>query len=85
MQWTVQWRMKIKQGILRTYDLNPDGVRIIVNWDNMVTSSSVFILCTNTQAAIKQAKNITNSKGWKTKSEVRIENNKLGVRIWRIV
>ena len=67
--------MKIRQGILKTHDLNPDGVRIIVNWDNMVTSSSVFILCTNTQAAIEQAKKITDS----------IENNKLGVRIWRIV
>jgi hypothetical protein len=51
----------------------------------MVTSSSVFILCTNTQGAIEQAKKITDSKGWETKSQVRIENNKLGVRIWRIV
>jgi hypothetical protein len=77
--------MKIRQGILKTHDLNPDGVRIIVNWDNMVTSSSVFILCTNTQGAIEQAKKITDSKGWETKSQVRVENNKLGVRIWRIV
>ena len=77
--------MKIKQGILKTNDLSPDGVRIIVNWDNMVTSSSVFILCTNTQGAIEQAQKITDSKGWKTKSQVRVENNKLGVRIWRIV
>ena len=77
--------MKIKQGIIRTDDLNPDGVRIKVNWDNMVTSSSVFILCTNTQGAMEQAQKITDSKGWKTKSQVRVENNKLGVRIWRIV
>ena len=48
--------MKIRQGILKLNDLSPDGVRIIVNWDNMVTSSSVFILCTNTQGAIEQAK-----------------------------
>ena len=77
--------MKIRQGILKSGDLSPDGVRIVVDWDNMVTSSSVFILCTNTQGAIEQAKKITDSKGWETKSQVRVENNKLGVRIWRIV
>lgn len=77
--------MKIRQGILKTNDLSPDGVRIIVNWDDMVTSSSVFILCVNTQAAIEQAKKITNARGWQTESQVRVEDNKLGVRIWRTV
>ena len=77
--------MRLRQGILKSGDLNPDGVRIVINWDNMMTSSSVFILCTNTQGAIEQAKKITDSKGWETKSQVRVENNKLGVRIWRIV
>ena len=67
--------MRIRQGILKTNDLSPDGVRIIVNWDDMVTSSSVFILCVNTQAA----------RGWQTESQVRVEDNKLGVRIWRTV
>ena len=77
--------MKKMQGILRTHDLNPDGVRIIVNWDNMVTSSSVFILCVNTQVAIEQAKKITTAKGWQTENQVRVEDGKLGVRIWRTV
>ena len=77
--------MKIRQGILKLNDLCPDGVRIIVNWDNMVTSSSVFILCVNTQVAIEQAKKITTAKGWQTESQVRIEDGKLGVRIWRTV
>ena len=77
--------MKIRQGILKLNDLCPDGVRIIVNWDNMVTSSSVFILCVNTQAAIEQAKKITDAKGWQTENQVRVEDGKLGVRIWRTV
>ena len=77
--------MKIRQGILKLNDLCPDGVRIIVNWDNMVTSSSVFILCVNTQAAIDQAKKITDAKGWQTENQVRVEDGKLGVRIWRTV
>jgi hypothetical protein len=77
--------MKIRQGILKLNDLCPDGVRIIVNWDNMVTSSSVFILCVNTQVAIEQAKKITDAKGWQTETQVRVEDGKLGVRIWRTV
>tara|TARA_A100000172_G_scaffold77533_1_gene62058 strand:- start:265 stop:420 length:156 start_codon:yes stop_codon:yes gene_type:complete len=51
----------------------------------MVTSSSVFILCVNTQAAIQQIKNIAKTKGWDIKTHVRVEDNKLGVRIWRIL
>ena len=77
--------MKIRQGILKLNDLCPDGVRIIVNWDNMVTSSSVFILCVNTQVAVEQAKKITTARGWQTETQVRVEDGKLGVRIWRTV
>ena len=77
--------MKLRQGVLKADDLNPDGVRIVVDWDNMVTSSSVFILCIDTQAAVRQIKNIAKTKGWDIKTNVRVENNKLGVRIWRMV
>ena len=35
----------MKQGVLKKDDLNPDGVRIIVKWDDMVAGSSVFIPC----------------------------------------
>ena len=71
--------------ILKKYDLNPDGVRIIVNWDDMVTGSSVFILCINTQAALHSLEKIAKDKGWQIKTQVRTENKKLGVRMWRIV
>ena len=44
--------------MLRIDDLNPDGVRIVVNWDEMVTSSSIFVPCVNTDAAKEQIKAI---------------------------
>ena len=77
--------MRLRQGILKSDDLNPDGVRIVINWDSMVTSSSVFILCVDVQEAARQIKNVAETKGWTLETQVRIENNKLGVRIWRIL
>jgi hypothetical protein len=70
--------------ILKKYDLNPDGVRIIVNWDSMVAGSSVFILSVNTQAALSQIKKVMNDKGWEYQMQIRVEDEKLGVRVWRL-
>jgi len=70
--------------ILKKYDLNPDGVRIIVNWDSMVAGSSVFILSVNTQEALSQIKSVMNDKGWKYQMQIRVEDEKLGVRVWRL-
>ncbi len=70
--------------ILKKYDLNPDGVRIIVNWDDMVAGSSVFILSVNTQEALSQIKSVMNAKGWKYQMQIRVEDEKLGVRVWRL-
>ena len=71
--------------MLKLHDLNPDGVRIIVDWDSMKTGMSVFILCVNTEKAVKQIKNIMQSKKWKVETRVVIEVGKLGVRIWRVL
>ena len=71
--------------MLKLHDLNPDGVRIIVDWDSIKTGMSVFILCVNTEKAVKQIKNIVQSKKWKVETRVVIENGKLGVRIWRVL
>ena len=60
--------MRLRQGILRSDDLNPDGVRIVINWDNMVTSSSVFILCVDVQEAVRQIKNVAKTKGLDTRN-----------------
>ena len=73
------------QGVLKTDDLNPDGVRIVVNWDDMVAGASVFIPCINTDEAMKQAAAITLEKGYKTEGRIVVENNILGIRIWRTV
>ena len=71
------------QGVLRTDDLNPDGVRIVVNWYDMVAGASGFIPCINTDEAMKQAAAITLEKGYKTEGRVVVENSILGIRIWR--
>ena len=71
--------------MLKLHDLNPDGVRIIVDWDSMKTGMSVFILCVNTEKAVKQIKNIVQNKRWKVETRVVIEDGKLGVRIWRVL
>ena len=70
--------------VLKTYDLNPDGIHIKVNWECMVVSSSVFILCINTQAAVEQLKKIAKKKKWEFEIRVVIEDDKLGVRAWRM-
>jgi len=70
--------------ILKKNDLNPDGVRIIVNWDDMVIGSSVFILSVNTQEALSQIKKVMNDKGWEYQMQIRVEDEKLGVRVWRL-
>ena len=70
--------------ILKKNDLNPDGVRIIVNWDNMVAGSSVFILSVNIQEALSQIKGVMNDKGWEYQMQIRVEDEKLGVRVWRL-
>ena len=70
--------------ILKKYDLNPDGVRIVVNWDDMVIGSSVFILSINVEEALSQIKNVMNDKGWEYQMQIRVEDEKLGVRVWRL-
>jgi len=72
------------QGILKTDDLNPDGVRVVVNWKKMVINASIFIPCINTEEAKNQIKRITAEKDWRVETRVTIENNILGLRVWRI-
>ena len=60
--------------ILRTYDINPDGVRIVLDWDAFVVGASFFVPCINTDLAVKQLTTITDN---------RLQHGRLGVRIWR--
>tara|TARA_B100000575_G_C23074676_1_gene619006 strand:+ start:1033 stop:1260 length:228 start_codon:yes stop_codon:yes gene_type:complete len=75
----------MRQEILKNFDLDPDCVRVEVNWDKMVVNASVFIPCINTQKATQQAKKIAEEKNWEFKIHIRIEDNKLGIRIWRLL
>ena len=70
--------------ILKKHDLNPDGVRIGVNWDDMVVGSSVFILSINVQEALSQIRDVMNDRGWEYQMQIRVEDEKLGVRVWRL-
>mgnify|MGYP001231510771 FL=1 len=74
----------MKQSVLKIFDLNPDRVRIVVNWDKMVPNASVFIPCVNTEKAIGQIKKIAKQKDWEIEVRIRIEDTKLGIRLWRI-
>lgn len=75
----------MNQGILRTTDIDPDGVRIVINWDAFVVGASIFIPCVNTKLAIKQLEVITNENEYTCRSVVRVEEDKIGVRLWRMV
>ena len=66
-------------------DLNPDGVRIVINWDKMVIGASFFVPCLNTQKAKEQVTTITKGKRWQVTIKIVIENDKLGIRIWRTI
>ena len=66
-------------------DLTPDGIRIVVTWSSMVVGASVFIPCLNTYKAKEQVKKIATTKKWQVTTKITIENNRLGIRIWRMV
>ena len=71
---------------LRLYDLNPDGVRIVVDWGAMVVGSSVFIPCINTNKALQQVKRIcVEELEGDVRAKMVIEKPFSGVRVWRIV
>ena len=69
--------------MLSVYDLNPDNIKITIDWDKMVTNASVFITCINTEKAVIQCKAIFKKKRWGIEYRVIIQDGKLGVRVWR--
>lgn len=64
-------------------DINPDGVRIVVDWVGLKPGMSIFIPACNTKEAIAQVYDVTANWKWQLKHAIRVENNKLGVRFWR--
>ena len=70
-------------GVLRTDDINPDGVRIVIDWPSMAISSSVFVPCINIHLVKQQILKIVTGFGWECTVKVVTESDKLGVRVWR--
>ena len=75
--------MRMYQKPMKTDDLNPDKVKVVVDWDKMVVGASVFVPCVDTDKAKQQIKKIAEMKEWAVEVRVRIENDMFGVRIWR--
>ncbi len=73
------------QKVLKIDDLNPDGLRITVNWDEMHVDASIFLPCVNTEKAKEQLKKLAKRKSWEFDLQVCVEGGKLGLRAWRTV
>ena len=53
-----EYWVEVSDTVLKLHDINPDGLRIVVDWGAMVVGSSIFIPCVNTTEAIQQVKKI---------------------------
>jgi hypothetical protein len=71
---------------LKTHDLNPDGVRIVVDWGAMVVGSSIFVPCIDTDKALQQIKRIcVDEMEWDIVARAVISGSHTGVRVWRLL
>jgi hypothetical protein len=75
----------MRKGVLRTYDLYPDGVRVVVKWDELQVGMSIFIPCINTNKAVSQVRHITQKRGWDIETKVGAVSGRWGVRVWRLL
>jgi hypothetical protein len=64
-------------------DLDPDGVRIVIPWEELDVGSSFFIPCIDVDKGRRQAAEVAYRLGMSLTARVRIEDNRLGLRIWR--
>ena len=69
------------QKVMKLDDLNPDGLRITINWDAMIW---IIYICTLHQyrKGKKQLKSAAKMKAWEF-IQICVENKKLGLRAWR--
>lgn len=70
--------------VIRLDDLHPDGIRIVVDWFRFQPGSSIFVPCLALDACIEQVDKIAARKQWKIQRRIWVENNILGLRVWRI-
>lgn len=64
-------------------DLNPDGLKITVDWESMDVGMSFFLPCIDIDKAKKQLKDVAKMKNFELELRTVIENKKLGLRVWR--
>jgi len=64
-------------------DLDPDGLRIVVPWEELHVGGSFFIPCINVELCWKQSVEIAERLGIALTCKQRIEAQCLGLRIWR--
>lgn len=68
---------------LKKYDLCPDGVPVVVDWDQFFVGSSFFVPCIDTENCKEQVLKIAREKKFTVELRRRIEDGKWGVRFWR--
>jgi hypothetical protein len=69
--------------VLRLDDINPDGIRIWIDWRKMEVGASIFIPCLNVSKAKTQLLKIAEEKGMTLKITPCIDGGKWGIRVWR--
>lgn len=69
--------------VLRTYEINPDGVHIHIDWSRFKVGSSFFIPCINTEKAKAQVNKIIATMDAQVTFKARSEGGKWGLRVWR--
>jgi hypothetical protein len=69
--------------VRRLRDIEPDGLLITVSWGDMEVGSSIFVPCINVDTCKTQVKEIADRFGWIIVMRVRVEDYRLGLRIWR--
>jgi len=75
----------LKDKRIKLTELSPDGVRIVVDWDEFPVGASVFVPAIDCETLHKHLQKVADIYGWSMETRTRIENSKLGVRIWRVL
>lgn len=69
--------------VLKTNQLNPDGVMIEVDMSKLYAGSSFFIPCLNIPLATKQVQDIAAQHGMRPFTiQTSIHEGMLGIRVW---
>jgi len=63
--------------------VSPDGLDILLSWNELVVGGSMFVPCIDSTQAKSQLKRAAADFGYSIESRVVVENGKLGVRFWR--